>query len=230
MGLHESDEDIALYRDAYSPSSTGARRASRFRRRRARERSSRCRPSFARPTSTDSRSSPSRRAAISRTAARRLCTPAAWCSISSALNRVLEVNERNAYALVEPGVSYFDLYEHIQESEARCLDRPARSGLGQRRWQRARRRRRLDGLAFPRSLRRPLRHGSRARQRRRRAHGHGRAAELEVLAAQSLRASGRGSTGCFRQSNFGVVTKMGFYLMPQPEALLSATVTSNREE
>src|SRR5262245_12318686 len=26
------------------------------------------------------------------------------------LNRVLEVNERNAYALVEPGVSYFDLY------------------------------------------------------------------------------------------------------------------------
>jgi 4-cresol dehydrogenase (hydroxylating) len=31
------------------------------------------------------------------------------------MNRVLEVNERNAYALVEPGVSYFDLYRHIQE-------------------------------------------------------------------------------------------------------------------
>ncbi len=28
----------------------------------------------------------------------------------------------------------------------------------------------------------------------------------------------------------GVVTKMGFYLMPRPEALMSATVTSNREE
>ena len=32
------------------------------------------------------------------------------------MNRVLEVNERNAYALVEPGVSYFDLYNHIQKA------------------------------------------------------------------------------------------------------------------
>src|SRR5262245_3575182 len=31
------------------------------------------------------------------------------------MNRVLEVNERNAYALVEPGVSYFDLYKQITE-------------------------------------------------------------------------------------------------------------------
>ena len=31
------------------------------------------------------------------------------------MNRILEVNERNAFALVEPGVSYFDLYRHIRE-------------------------------------------------------------------------------------------------------------------
>ncbi len=31
------------------------------------------------------------------------------------MNRILEVNERNAYALVEPGVTYFDLYRDIQE-------------------------------------------------------------------------------------------------------------------
>ena len=31
------------------------------------------------------------------------------------MNRILEVDERNAYALVEPGVSYFDLYRHIAE-------------------------------------------------------------------------------------------------------------------
>ena len=31
------------------------------------------------------------------------------------MNRILEVNERNASALVEPGVSYFDLYRYIQE-------------------------------------------------------------------------------------------------------------------
>ncbi len=31
------------------------------------------------------------------------------------MNRILEVNEKSAYALVEPGVSYFDLYRYIQE-------------------------------------------------------------------------------------------------------------------
>src|SRR6516165_9138811 len=31
------------------------------------------------------------------------------------MNRVLEVSEEYAYALVEPGVSYFDLYRHIRE-------------------------------------------------------------------------------------------------------------------
>ena len=36
--------------------------------------------------------------------------------------------------------------------------------------------------------------------------------------------------GLFRQSNFGVVTKMGFYLMPRPEALMMSTVTSTRDE
>ena len=31
------------------------------------------------------------------------------------MNRILEVNEENAFALVEPGVSYFDLYRYIRE-------------------------------------------------------------------------------------------------------------------
>src|SRR5262249_44280972 len=30
------------------------------------------------------------------------------------MNRILEVSEGDGYALVEPGVSYFDLYDHIQ--------------------------------------------------------------------------------------------------------------------
>ncbi len=41
------------------------------------------------------------------------------------MNRVLEVNEGNAYALVEPGVSYFDLYRHIEERKLKVwLDVP----------------------------------------------------------------------------------------------------------
>ena len=31
------------------------------------------------------------------------------------MNKVLDVNEEQAYALVEPGVSYFDLYRHIRD-------------------------------------------------------------------------------------------------------------------
>jgi 4-cresol dehydrogenase (hydroxylating) len=36
--------------------------------------------------------------------------------------------------------------------------------------------------------------------------------------------------GLFRQSNFGVVTKMGFYLMPRPEALQMSVATGMRDE
>src|SRR3979411_2848193 len=42
------------------------------------------------------------------------------------MNRILEVNEENAYALVEPGVSYFDLYRYIRERKLKlwidCAD------------------------------------------------------------------------------------------------------------
>lgn len=34
--------------------------------------------------------------------------------------------------------------------------------------------------------------------------------------------------GLFAQSNFGIVTKMGFWLMPMPEAILSGTITAPR--
>src|SRR5690606_22493620 len=32
------------------------------------------------------------------------------------MNRILEVSEGNASCLVEPGVSYFDMYRHLQEA------------------------------------------------------------------------------------------------------------------
>jgi 4-cresol dehydrogenase (hydroxylating) len=31
------------------------------------------------------------------------------------MKKIIEVNEEYAYAIVEPGVSFFDLYEYIQE-------------------------------------------------------------------------------------------------------------------
>ena len=57
------------------------------------------------------------------------------------MNRVLEVDEDCACALVEPGVRFFDLYDAL--GPARSCGLGSRPGLGQRRRQRARQRRRL---------------------------------------------------------------------------------------
>ena len=46
------------------------------------------------------------------------------------MDRVLEVNEKNAYALVEPGVSYFDLYRYIQDRGLKVWIDPADPGWG----------------------------------------------------------------------------------------------------
>src|SRR3989304_1832975 len=37
------------------------------------------------------------------------------------LNRVIEVDDRNHYALVEPGVSYFDLYRYITDRKLKVM-------------------------------------------------------------------------------------------------------------
>ncbi len=67
-------------------------------------------------------------------------------------------------------------------------------------------------------------------ERRGRAHRHGRAAELEVAGSTTAGATVPWVDGLFRQANMGVVTKMGFYLMPRPEAMQMSTVTSTRDE
>lgn len=32
------------------------------------------------------------------------------------MNKIIEVNEESAYCLVEPGVSYFNMYEHLRKT------------------------------------------------------------------------------------------------------------------
>jgi 4-cresol dehydrogenase (hydroxylating) len=145
------------------------------------------------------------------------------------MNRVLEVNERNAYALVEPGVSYFDLYNHIQQAKLDVWIDPPDPGWGSVIGNA------LDGgggwTAYPF-----------------RDHFGSHCGMEVVLANGDVVRTGMGALpnakswqhsrwgygpwvdGLFRQSNMGVVTKMGFYLMPRPEALLMSTVTSKRDE
>ncbi len=88
------------------------------------------------------------------------------------MNRVLEVNDKIHYAVVEPGVSYFDLYRYIQEHKLRVWIDPADPGWGSPTRQRARARRRPHADEGP--LERGLRPRGRAAERRAAAHRHGR--------------------------------------------------------
>ena len=139
------------------------------------------------------------------------------------MNRILEVDERNAYALVEPGVSYFDLYRHIEERGLKVwIDCPD-PGWGS-----------VVGNA--------LDHGVGYTMNPYRDHW-GAQCGLEVVTGDGeLVRTGMGALpgsrtwqqfkygygpyldGMFSQSNFGVVTKMGVWLMPQPEAYVDCTI------
>ncbi|HEY8519273.1 MAG TPA: FAD-binding oxidoreductase [Gammaproteobacteria bacterium] len=139
------------------------------------------------------------------------------------MNRIIEVNERNAYALVEPGVSYFDLYNYIEERGLALWIDPPDPGWGSVIGNA------LDGgggwTAYPF-----------------RDHFGAHCGMEVVLADGEIVRTGMGAVpgaktwqqnkwgygpwvdGLFRQGNMGIVTKMGFWLMPRPEAYIMGTV------
>jgi len=143
------------------------------------------------------------------------------------MNRVLEVNEDRHFALVEPGVSYFDLYNYIHERGLKVmLDIPD------------------PGWGSP--IGNSLDHGVGYTFGPYRDH-FGSHCGLEIVTAEGeLIRTGMGAVpgsdswqdfhygagpsidGLFAQSNFGIVTKMGIWLMPMPEAYLSGSVTVPR--
>jgi FAD/FMN-containing dehydrogenase len=138
------------------------------------------------------------------------------------MDRILEVNDKNHYALVEPGVSYFDLYHYIRERKLKVWIDPPDPGWGS-----------LVGNALDRGGGyTPLRD-----------HFDAHCGMEVVLANGEIVRTGMGALpnsktwqqykygfgpfvdGIFSQSNFGAVTKMGFWLLPEPEAYLSGTVS-----
>ena len=145
------------------------------------------------------------------------------------MNRVLEVDEDNAYALVEPGVSYFDLYRHIQERGLRVwIDVPD------------------PGWGSP--MGNALDRGGGYTRPQFRNHFDAHCGMEVVLPDGELLRTGMGALpgartwqqyksgfgpwidGLFSQSNFGIVTKMGFWLMPEPEAFLHGTVRVGKRD
>jgi 4-cresol dehydrogenase (hydroxylating) len=145
------------------------------------------------------------------------------------MNRVLEVNEDNAFALVEPGVSYFDLYNYIEERNLNVWIDPPDPGWGSVIGNA------LDGgggwTAYPY-----------------RDHFGAHCGMEVVLGDGDIVRTGMGALptgqtwqqnrwgygpwvdGLFRQGNMGVVTKMGFWLMPKPEAFISGTARVPNDE
>jgi (+)-pinoresinol hydroxylase len=145
------------------------------------------------------------------------------------MNRVIEVSERNAYALVEPGVSYFDLYDHITKAGHDVWIDPPDPGWGS-----------VIGNALDGG-------GGWSASPFRDHFGSHCGMEI-VLANGEVVRTGMGALpnakswqhnkwgfgpwvdGLFRQGNMGVVTKMGFYLMPRPEAMQTCTIQSSGDE
>jgi len=143
------------------------------------------------------------------------------------MNRVIEIDEKNAYALVEPGVSYFDLYRYIQEKGLKLwVDVPD------------------PGWGSP--VGNSLDRGGGYLMPQFRNHFDSHCGMEVVLANGEVLRTGMGALpgaktwqqyksgfgpwidGIFSQSNFGVVTKMGFWLMPEPDSYLSGTVIAPR--
>lgn len=143
------------------------------------------------------------------------------------MNRILEVNEQHAYALVEPGVSYFDLYRHIQERELKLwIDGPVggwgsivantvERGVGQSILG--------DFYNFQCGMEVVLPDGELMRT------GMGAVPGSQTW-QQYKWGFGPHVDGLFSHSNIGIVTKIGTWLAPEPPVFLSCQVSVPRFE
>lgn len=143
------------------------------------------------------------------------------------MNRVLAVDEDSCWALVEPGVRFFDLYEHLR-------------AIGSKLWMS------VPDLGGGSVIGNALDHGVGYTPM---GDHFGNHCGMEVVLANGdvLRTGmggmsnahawhvfphGCGPTadGLFTQSNFGVVTKMGMWLMPPPQVYMPGWLTLDSEE
>lgn len=145
------------------------------------------------------------------------------------MNKVIEVDDKRYFATVEPGVSYFDLYRHIQDRKLNVwIDCPDPG------W----------GSVLGNSLERGVGHTWLFY----RDHFLSHSGMEIVLPNGELMRTGMGAMpgsttssefrygfgpyvdGLFSQGGFGIVTKMGFHLMPAPETVARKQVTAFRKK
>jgi 4-cresol dehydrogenase (hydroxylating) len=220
--VFSSDEDVALYRDAYSPLWG--------------EREERVASAAVAPASVDEVQAIVRIANEYRLPLYSISTGKNLTYGGSApvysgsvvvdlkrMNRILDVSERDKTCLVEPGVSYFDLYRYIRQNKLRLWIDTADPGWGG-----------LMGNALDR--------GAGHTNIDFRDHFDAHCGMEVVLPSGEVVRTGMGANpkartwqlfkygmgpwvdGIFSQSNYGIVTKMGFWLMEEPEAALNVSV------
>ena len=139
------------------------------------------------------------------------------------MNRIIEVNEKHGYAVLEPGVTYFDLYRYLKERGIRLwIDAAAPGWAG------------VVGNTADRGVGYTP-YGE---------HFTVQCGMQVVLADGSVVETGMGGStrhlykyghgpwvdGMFTQSNFGVITRMGVWLMPEPPGYRPYMVTFPRED
>ncbi|CAM3714803.1 FAD-binding oxidoreductase (plasmid) [Agrobacterium radiobacter] len=145
------------------------------------------------------------------------------------MNKIVEVDDRRNYCIVEPGVSYFDLYDHITKNDLKLIVDVPDPGWGS-----------LVGNA--------LDHGVGYMMGMYRDHWNAHCFMEVVLPNGEIMRTGMGAAkgietwgeyrygfgpivdGLFSQGNFGIVTKMGFWMMPRPAHFLSAIVSVQKYE
>ncbi len=142
------------------------------------------------------------------------------------MNRIIEANAELAYVVVEPGVSFFDLFRYLRENGIKLwmsvpgpgwgsivgngLDRGVGYGYFS------------DHFASSAGLEVVLPNGELLRTGMG-AMGNGNSANLLNYGF------GPSVDGIFSQSNYGVVTKMSRFLLPEPETYMSCEVNCRND-
>lgn len=141
------------------------------------------------------------------------------------MNRIIEVNDKHAYAVVEPGVSYHELYQYLQRKNIKLWPDPAAPAWGGVVGNTADR-----GVGYtPYGEHFTVQCGMQV------VLADGTVVETGMGANASTRnlykyGHGAWVDGIFTQSNFGIITQMGVWLMPEPPGYRPYMITFPRED
>lgn len=145
------------------------------------------------------------------------------------MNKIIEVNDKRNFCILEPGVSYFDLYEYCEKNNLNVMMDIPDPGWGS-------------------PVGNSLDHGWGYTYGMYRDHFGAHCGMEVVLPNGEIMKTGMGALpnsktfaenkygygayvdGLFAQSNFGIVTKMGFWMMPKPEYYALISLTAPRRE